>query len=123
MCQKSAYRPDMERSQVYSNCRARQVADTSAPLPGKDSSTRAKIGRGSRTGKASKATARIREGGRPGATFGGVPRQAATLAPAAPVTSERNERRLGMRRGCARRRCRAIYDERMGAMRKRWTAP
>src|SRR5579872_2228067 len=54
---KSAYRPDKVRSQAYSNWRVRQRLINSPPRPGNSVSQSVATGRGSKIGKASKATA------------------------------------------------------------------
>src|SRR5258705_3664649 len=56
---KSRYLWAAVRSHVYSNCRVRHTLDNSAPRPGKSSSAIAKMGRGSKIGKPSKAIALI----------------------------------------------------------------
>jgi hypothetical protein len=60
ICRKSTQVRLMARSHVYSNWRARHKSARSVPLPGRTSSARPAIGRGSNVVKASNATARYR---------------------------------------------------------------
>jgi hypothetical protein len=87
---KSRYLCAAVRSHAYSNCRVRQTLDNCAPRPGKSSSAIAKMGRGSKIGKPSKAIALM-------ADFASVAAAVAVNIPEAVTVLEaisRNLRRL-----------------------------